>query len=163
MWTGVNCILSLCRPPGVRLVLLLLVHHGAILPAGQAAVLGCHAAAVFGLVSVAGKKIPLTILTHAGSVAVVQAVHQAVAGETVVGGNGKEGLVPLLEPVEISLLKVVRRYDKMVNSKRNNMSRSQVAEEKVPIRSLCLIRASTILSQKNLSSTSISRDLSRKQ
>src|SRR5699024_4123535 len=36
---------------GVLLVLLLLVHHGTVLSAGQAAVLGCHTAAVFGLVS----------------------------------------------------------------------------------------------------------------
>ena len=147
------------------LVLLLLVHHGTVLSAGQAAVLGCHAAAVFWLMSAAGKKIPLTVLTHAGSVSMMQPVHQVeaverhdpvktdaldkhhlfflgrvpckdicglhdwghrkffnirqgegvhhmpevVAGETVVGGNGKEGLVPLLEPVEVSPLKVVRR------------------------------------------------------
>lgn len=63
----------------VLLVLLLLVHHGTVLSAGQAAVLGCHAAAVLWFMSVTGKKISLTVLTHAGSVAVVQAVHQVEA------------------------------------------------------------------------------------
>ena len=41
---------------GMLLVLLLLVHHGTVLSAGQAAVLRCHAAAVFWLVSAAGEK-----------------------------------------------------------------------------------------------------------
>ena len=177
---------------GVLLVLLLLVHHGAVLSAGQAAVLGCHAAAVFWLMSAAGKKIPLTVLTHAGSVAVMQPVHQVeaverhdpvkadaldkhhlfflgripgkdvcglhdwghrkffnirqgegvhhmpevVAGETVVGSNGKEGLVPLLEPVEISPLKVVRRYNKMIDPQGDGKGGGQVVQEKIPIRGL---------------------------
>ena len=38
----------------VLLILLFLVHHGSVLAAGQAVVLRCHAAAVFGLVSVVG-------------------------------------------------------------------------------------------------------------
>ena len=155
------------------LVLLLLVHHRTVLAAGQAAVLGRHAAAVFGFMSIAGEKIVLAVLAHTGSMPVVKAVHQIkaiklhdavkadtldehhflllagvsgkdicglhdgryrelfdfrhgesvhhmpeiIAGKTVVGGDGKEGLIPLLETRQISPFKIVRRYNKMINAK----------------------------------------------
>ena len=58
------------------LVLLLLVHHRAILPAGIAAVLRGDAVAVFGNVTVGGQKVSPAALALAGRVAVVQSVHQ---------------------------------------------------------------------------------------
>ena len=57
------------------LVLLLLVHHRAILPAGIAAVLRGDAVAVFGNVPLVVRKY-LPHLALAGRVAVVQSVHQ---------------------------------------------------------------------------------------
>ena len=63
----------------VLFVLLLLVHHCAVLAAGQAAVLGRHAAAVFGSVSIAGEKIVFAVLAHTGGVTMVKAVHQVKA------------------------------------------------------------------------------------
>ena len=60
----------------VLLVLLLLVHHRAVLPAGIAAVLRCDAVAVFGDVTVGGQKVSSAALALAGRVAVVQPVHQ---------------------------------------------------------------------------------------
>ena len=58
------------------LVLLLLVLHRAVLPAGIAAVLRCDAIAVFGDVTVGGQKVSPAALALAGRVAVVQSVHQ---------------------------------------------------------------------------------------
>ena len=60
----------------VLLVLLLLVHHRAILPTGIAAVLRSDAVAVFGDVTVGGQKILPAALALAGRVTVVQSVHQ---------------------------------------------------------------------------------------
>lgn len=179
------------------LVLLLLMHHGPVLPAGQTAVLGRHAAAVLGFVPAAGEKIPFTILTDAGGVAVVKAVHQVeavklydaakahpldeyhlfllagiprkdicglhhgscgerldirqreavhhppevIAGEAVVGGDGKESLVPLLEPAQVFSFKVISSHREMVYPKWDGKRGGQVAEEKLPIRSLGIHQA----------------------
>ena len=80
------------------------------------------------------------------------------------GGDGKEGLVPFLETAKITSLKIVRRYNKMIDAKGNGKCGGQVTDEKVPIGCLCIpIRASTMLSQKTLSSTSCSPARFRKQ
>ena len=63
------------------LVLLLLVHHRAILPTGIAIVLRCDAVAVFVDVTVGGQKISPAALALAGRVAVVQSVHQVIGVE----------------------------------------------------------------------------------
>jgi len=60
----------------VLFVLLLLVHHRAVLPAGIAAVLRGDTVAVFGDVTVGGQKVSPAALALAGCVAVVQSVHQ---------------------------------------------------------------------------------------
>lgn len=60
----------------VLFVLLLLVHHRAVLPAGIAIVLRGDAVAVFWNVAVGGQKIFPAALALAGRVAVVQPVHQ---------------------------------------------------------------------------------------
>lgn len=53
---------------GVVFVLLLLVHHSSVLPAGHAAVLGSHAVAVLGNVGVDGEKVVVAISAPAGTV-----------------------------------------------------------------------------------------------
>ena len=65
----------------VLFVLLLLVHHRAVLPAGIAAVLRCDAVAVFGDVTVGGQKVSSAALALAGRMAVVQSVHQVIGVE----------------------------------------------------------------------------------
>ena len=60
----------------VLFVLLLLMHHCAVLPAGIVAVLRCDAVAVFRDVAVGGQKVSSAALALAGRVAVVQSVHQ---------------------------------------------------------------------------------------
>ena len=62
----------------VLFVLLLLVHHRAVLPAGIAIVLRGDAVAVFGDVTVGGQKVSSAALALAGRVAVVQSVHQVI-------------------------------------------------------------------------------------
>ena len=62
---------------------------------------------------------------------------KVVAGETVMGGYGKEGFIPFLEPVKVFALKVIPRHDKMVDPKRDGKRGSQVVKEKVPIGSFC--------------------------
>jgi hypothetical protein len=62
----------------VLFVLLLLVHHRAVLPAGIAAVLRGDTVAVFGDVTVGGQKVSPAALALAGRVAVVQPVHQVI-------------------------------------------------------------------------------------
>ena len=62
----------------VLFVLLLLVHHRAVLPTGIAAVLRGDAVAVFGDVTVGGQKVSPAALALAGRVAVVQSVHQVI-------------------------------------------------------------------------------------
>ena len=63
------------------LVLLLLVHHRAVLPAGIAIVLRGDAVAVFRDVAVGGQKISPAALALAGCVAMVQSVHQVIGVE----------------------------------------------------------------------------------
>ena len=63
------------------LVLLLLVHHRAVLPAGIAAVLRGDAVAVFRDVTVGGQKVSSAALALTGRVAVVQSVHQVIGVE----------------------------------------------------------------------------------
>lgn len=65
----------------VLFVLLLLVHHRAVLSAGIAAVLRGDTVAVFGNVTVGGQKILPAALALAGRVAVVQSVHQVIGVE----------------------------------------------------------------------------------
>lgn len=65
----------------VLFVLLLLVHHRAILPTGIAIVLRGNAVAVFGDVTVGGQKILSAALALARRVAVVQSVHQVIGVE----------------------------------------------------------------------------------
>ena len=54
------------------------------------------------------------------------------------GGDGKEGLVPFLETAKITSLKIVRRYNKMIDAKGNGKCGGQVTDEKVPIGCLCI-------------------------
>ena len=60
----------------VLFVLLLLPHHGAVLPAGHAGVLGCNAIAVFWHIAVGGEKVCPAAAAPAGRMAVLQSVHQ---------------------------------------------------------------------------------------
>ena len=60
----------------VLFVLLLLMLHGPVLPAGQTAVLGCHAVAVLGLMSIGRQEIPSAVLAQAGRVDVMHPVQQ---------------------------------------------------------------------------------------
>ena len=60
----------------VLFVLLLLPHHGAVLPAGHAGILGRNAIAVFRHVAVGGEKVCPAAATPAGRMAVLQSVHQ---------------------------------------------------------------------------------------
>ncbi|CAN4027132.1 DUF5640 domain-containing protein, partial [Dysosmobacter welbionis] len=55
----------------VLLVPLLLMLHGPVLPAGHAAVLGCDAVAVLGLMSTGRQEIPSAVLAPAGRVDVM--------------------------------------------------------------------------------------------
>ena len=60
----------------VLFVLLLLPHHGAVLPAGHAGGLGRNAIAVFWHMAVGGEKVCSTATAPAGRMAVLQSVHQ---------------------------------------------------------------------------------------
>ena len=60
----------------VLFVLLLLPHHGAVLPAGHAGILGSNAIAVFRHMAVGGEKVCSTATAPAGRMAVLQSVHQ---------------------------------------------------------------------------------------
>ena len=57
-------------------VLLLLPHHGAVLPAGHAGILGRNAIAVFRYMAVGGEKVCSAATAPAGRMAVLQSVHQ---------------------------------------------------------------------------------------
>ena len=63
----------------VLLVPLLLMLHGPVLPAGHAAVLGCDAVAVLGLMSTGRQEIPSAVLAPAGRVDVMHPVQQVKA------------------------------------------------------------------------------------
>ena len=60
----------------VLFVLLLLPHHGAVLPAGHAGILGRNAIAVFRHMAVGGEKVCSAAAAPAGRMAVLQSVHQ---------------------------------------------------------------------------------------
>ena len=63
----------------VLFVLLLLMLHGTILPAGQTAVLGCDAVAVLGLTPTGRQEIPSAVLAQAWRVDMMHPVQQVKA------------------------------------------------------------------------------------
>ncbi len=59
-------------------------------------------------------------------------IPEPFAVEAVVGGHGKEGLRPFLQPPQIALLKISCRHSEVLDTQGDTESSHQIAEEKFP-------------------------------